>query len=141
MVLVGTKKRAASGRLAAAEHGGDEVPAKKIKAVKKGTAMVSKKPNAKPCAGSEAEDTISEDEDEAPTKPKAKGKSDVTAAKRRAKAAAKATGSAKAKKGKADAAAKAEQIPIHEDRGANDDMDVEYGHHDRMIDMQFDEAA
>ena len=101
--------------------------------VKKGTAKVVKKPNAKAYSVSEDEDVTSEAEDKVSGKPKGKGRGNIAAANGKEKAAAKGTrtGPAKAKEGKADVPAKTGEAPIHED----DD------YHDGMTEMQFEKYA
>lgn len=127
----GSKKRAASEAVAAAERHGSETPAKKAKVVKKGIAKIVKKPSAKAYCGSEEEDAVSEDKEEVPLKPKGKGNVNAAATK----------GKGKAKKGKADVTAKAGQISSHLDENGDAEMDGGDTLHDGMMDMQFDEAG
>lgn len=103
--------------------------------VKKGTAKVVKKPNAKAYSSSEDEDVTSEAEDKIPGKANRKGKGNTAAAK------GTHTGPAKGKKWKADMPAKTGEVPIHEDEDADVDSSHGDGYHDGMIEMQFDECA
>ena len=111
--------------------------------VKKGTAKVVKKPNAKAYSGSEDEDVTSEAEDKVSGKPKNKGRGSSAAANGKGKAAAKGAhnGPAKAKQGKVDVPAKTGKVPIHEDEDADVDSSRGDDYHDGMIDMQFEEYA
>ena len=110
--------------------------------VKKGTAKVVKKPNAKAYSGSEDEDVLSEAEDGFSGKPKGKGRGSTAAANGKGKAAAKGTrnGSAKVKQGKADVPAKTGEA-THEDEDADVDSSRGDDYHDGMIEMQFEEYA
>ena len=92
-----------------------------------------KKPKAKVESSSEEEDADSEDEEKVPTKPEGKRKADITAAQ--------PTGTENAKQVKAARAAKAGQIRVPDDDDADVEMKSEGGHHDDMVDMQFDLAA
>ena len=111
--------------------------------VKKGTAKVVKKPNAKAYSGSEDEDVASEAEDKVSGKPKGKGKGSIAAANVKGKTAAKGihVGPAKAKQWKADVPAKTGEVPIHEDEDADVDSSHVDDYHDGMVDMQFEEYA
>ena len=102
--------------------------------------MVKKYKN-KVYSGSEVEDVESEDEGKVPNKSKGEGNGNTAAAIGKAKAAAQPTGPAKAKNGKAAKAAELGQISIHGDKDVDVDMSPEDGHHDGMVEMQFDQAA
>lgn len=129
-----TKKRAASEKSAAAEHEDGEAFTKKARVVKKGTAKLVKKSNAKVDSGSE-------DEEKLRTKPKEKDKDDIATRNGKRKAPTKPSGSAKTRKGKADTVVKAGQIPIDEDEDADVDIIGGDGHQEGRRDMQFDESA
>ena len=137
----GAKKRAASEKVAAAEHEGDKTLAKRAKVVKKGTAKSVKKSSAKVHSGSEDGVGGNEDKERVPTKPKGKGKNNVAPANGRGDAAAKSSGPTKAKKGKANMTAEGKQIQVNEDEDADVDVTGGDGHRDGMIEMRFDEAA
>ena len=116
---------------------------KSAQVVKKGTAKVVKKPNAKAYSGSEDEDVISEAEDKVSGKPKGKGRGSIAAANGKGNAAAKGTrtGPAKAKQGKADVPAKTGEVVPNEDEDADVDSSRGDDNHDGMIEMQFEEYA